>query len=468
MKNKLKNIFCFEFFITILYIFITFITVILHEPWFDEAQSWMIAKDLNFFEIINQMKYEGHSAMWSLILHLFIKMGFNYNIQNIFTWFLSILAVIFVMYKVKIPNIIKVPLLFTVGPLYYCSVFARPYVLIFLIFILLLYYYDRRYESPYIVSILLLILSNSHLIVMGFIGALFFIELYGLIKYKNYKKERIMLMSFMILGILLFFFQIVGSIMSRTDIVSSKNLSDYLYALIATIREFLLSHAYLSWAMFLSFIIFLLLSVMLYKEDKLNAFIYILSILFFIALSIFVYYLNEFKFFYIILLLVFCCRNLFDNKSIKYLLFVFLLIGVISSFNSILLDWNNIYSMELNIYKDFYLKNEKPRIISFGEATVLSMYCEECSIYNINADKFISYDPYINDLTVKGITYDNILKIIKEENIDYILMKETYYINDYVSLIVENLEQNGIVELRKIYERGIISDAYYLFTVDKK
>ena len=63
---------------------------------------------------INQMKFEGHSALWSLFLHGFVKLGFNYNIQNIFSWFLSILGVTFFMYKVNISKLIKVSLIFTI------------------------------------------------------------------------------------------------------------------------------------------------------------------------------------------------------------------------------------------------------------------------------------------------------------------------------------------------------------------
>ena len=83
MKDRIKKIFCFEFYIILIYMTFTFITLMLHEPWFDEAQSWMIAKDLDVLGIISQMKYEGHSALWSLMLHVFVKLGFNYNIQNI-------------------------------------------------------------------------------------------------------------------------------------------------------------------------------------------------------------------------------------------------------------------------------------------------------------------------------------------------------------------------------------------------
>lgn len=469
MKNKLKNIFCLEFFVILVYMVVTFITLLLHEPWFDEAQSWMIAKDLNVFEIINQMKFEGHSALWLLFLHGFVKLGFNYNIQNIFSWFLSILGVTFLMYIVNISKLIKVPLIFTIGPLYYCSVFARPYILIFLVFILLLHYYDKRYEHPYIVSILLLILSNTHLMVMGFMGALFLVELYGYFKYKNYKKERIILMSFMVLGVLLFFFQIIGSIFYRKDIVKTSSIFDYVYTFISTIKEFLYSHGYFTLFMFGSFILFVILIIILKRKNIESFLIFIFSLLFFLLLSTFIYYLNEFKYFYIIVVLLFCFRNLFDDKIVIFIFCIFLMVGITSSIREIVLDWNKIYSIELNIYKDLEdIDNDEYRIISLGEASVLAMYCDKCKIYNLNVNKFVSYNPYVNDLTDKGITYDNIVNVIEEENMDYILMKRTYYNNSFLKKTFNRLENEGIMKLYKKYDNGIISDDYYLFYVDKK
>ena len=76
IKKKLtfKNI------ILLIYIIFTLIITLHHEPWRDEAQSWLIAKNLNILEIINQMKYEGHPCLWHLILLPFAKLNFPYKI----------------------------------------------------------------------------------------------------------------------------------------------------------------------------------------------------------------------------------------------------------------------------------------------------------------------------------------------------------------------------------------------------
>ena len=46
--------------IFLIYEVISFCLIFFHEAWRDEAQSWLLVRDLNFVELISQMKYEGH------------------------------------------------------------------------------------------------------------------------------------------------------------------------------------------------------------------------------------------------------------------------------------------------------------------------------------------------------------------------------------------------------------------------
>ena len=45
------------------------LTVTRHEPWADEAQSWLLARDLGWFQLIfGELRYEGHPGLWHSIL----------------------------------------------------------------------------------------------------------------------------------------------------------------------------------------------------------------------------------------------------------------------------------------------------------------------------------------------------------------------------------------------------------------
>lgn len=64
----------------VLYIAIIAIVMCLHEPWFDEAQSWLIARDSSLADIISvRTHYEGHPPFWNLLLAIAAKNSIPYE-----------------------------------------------------------------------------------------------------------------------------------------------------------------------------------------------------------------------------------------------------------------------------------------------------------------------------------------------------------------------------------------------------
>lgn len=64
----------------VLYIAIIAIAMCFHEPWFDEAQSWLIARDSSLADIISvRTHYEGHPPFWNLLLAIAAKNGVPYE-----------------------------------------------------------------------------------------------------------------------------------------------------------------------------------------------------------------------------------------------------------------------------------------------------------------------------------------------------------------------------------------------------
>ena len=56
----------------LLYIIGTVLVSCFHEPWFDEAQAWLIARSASLYEILFEIPhYEGHPQMWHLPLKLY-------------------------------------------------------------------------------------------------------------------------------------------------------------------------------------------------------------------------------------------------------------------------------------------------------------------------------------------------------------------------------------------------------------
>ena len=54
-----------------LYAAVLGVAIPFHEPWADEAQAWVIARDSKFWELFRyRLHYEGHPADWYFLLRV--------------------------------------------------------------------------------------------------------------------------------------------------------------------------------------------------------------------------------------------------------------------------------------------------------------------------------------------------------------------------------------------------------------
>ena len=62
------------------YLAVVIVTMAFHEPWFDEAQSWLIARDCSYRDLLLvRPHYEGHPPLWWLLLSIPAKLGVPYE-----------------------------------------------------------------------------------------------------------------------------------------------------------------------------------------------------------------------------------------------------------------------------------------------------------------------------------------------------------------------------------------------------
>lgn len=174
-----------------------------HEPWADEAQSWIIARDASCFEIIwNLARYEGSFPLWHLTLKAFINFGLEYEYLYIVPIIISSLGLFVFLKKVEAPKYVKILLPFTYYICYQYTIIARSYCYLLLAFSLLMITYKERGEKPfkYILSLSFLSLISMHgMIIAGMMFIMFFVEI---LKEKNVKKyiKEVIIFSIIILG----------------------------------------------------------------------------------------------------------------------------------------------------------------------------------------------------------------------------------------------------------------------------
>jgi len=131
-----------------------------HEPWADEAQAWLIARDCSGVELLFQrLRYEGPPGLWYLILMVPSKILPYYPTIQVISFSIAV-AGIFVFWRTSpFPPILKTLFPFTYFIFYQYAVVARSYVLLPLLIFLVGHYYPQRFRRVYLFTLLLCLLA---------------------------------------------------------------------------------------------------------------------------------------------------------------------------------------------------------------------------------------------------------------------------------------------------------------------
>jgi hypothetical protein len=143
------------------YLIMLAFTVPWHEPWNDEAQAWLLARDLSLPQLLlHGLRYESHPPLWYLILWIPTHLHVGYFI---FCWISAVIASagIYVLLRLSpFPFYLRAVLPFSFYLAYQYSVVARSYVLYPLLGFLVAHVYRQTRPRPVLMAILLALLAN--------------------------------------------------------------------------------------------------------------------------------------------------------------------------------------------------------------------------------------------------------------------------------------------------------------------
>ena len=151
-----------------------------HEKWADEAQAWLIARDLSLRAIwFHELRYEGTPGLWHTILwiaqHVFHA---GYGSIGLIGMAGATAGVALLIFKAPFPRYIRWPLAFTYVTVYQYAVIARPYTLFpLLAFAVAILFKDI--EHPERMTVVLVLMANLCLhgtILAGCLGLVYLIE----------------------------------------------------------------------------------------------------------------------------------------------------------------------------------------------------------------------------------------------------------------------------------------------------
>lgn len=500
MELKSKKIEVFNLVVAILSICIAFFVIPFHESWRDEAQAWLIARDTTLVSLFQILKYEGHPALWYLILKPFAKLGFPYEGIKYISWFFVSCAIILFQRKAPFKWYFKAIVCLSPVFAYWFPVISRSYSLIVLLVFILAYLYRERKEKPILYGLCIALLVNTHILMAGFSGALLLIELIYIIldlKNKNkVSKSRFTGFAIGFVGCLLMVIQMWGSLEQNGVVKIEESQNNLLYKFVSNcittgIHLFNSPNIYFAVFTFLVLICFLVgIFVMLLKYPK-QELVFACGVGFNLLIIIFLFMPTGQKSHLIILMLLFISwilkvdtenvviaendKNIPINKAVDILIAIIILLGFYTGYKNLIVDdIKNEFSTSKTIgqYLNENVGNDDV-IVFFDDmqGTSVSPYLEDKAVWNVYNDVYCDYailnvqrayrmydlDNYMEEMTVNK-TEDDV-------NVSY---KNSVfkYIHDYMSKHFEQ-GKNVYIVVNYIYCERFDMEAQAVFETNK-
>ena len=451
LENKITLMILF-----ILYLMISFILVLHHEIWTDEAQAWLIARDLSFLDIVKQMKYEAHSCLWHLILMPFAKLGLPVITMNIISWIMVSTAVYFIIFRSKWHFLVKATIIFSPTYIYFSPVVSRCYSLIPIFLCLFSTLYPKRKEHPFWYANILGILAHTHIIMCGFVGiaALLFLLEYIRNWNKIYKKEFLIILSIFIFYFILLAIQIFPSLTNGCIFIANKatNTSKLLDTLHWISDIFFRSSNSIFFIILLG-IILLITNILIFLYNKKLFSIFLSFLIVFIGIHMFWPFSTLERM--CILFVVMTTLNLYNkNGFMQFLLFILSICMIITHFAQIKFDFYNDYSGSKNMASYINENVEDHSLIVFlnsdRHVSTIPYIKKEVDYYNLKLNSFQTYITW-NYKNYSPIQYNATIKQLNQFSTQY----DSIYVmtaslsgflnNDVQSVVHQLLSNNEII-----------------------
>lgn len=161
------------------YLIFNGILLVGHELWRDEANVWLLSRDTTPWQLIGEIKYQGHPCLWYLVVMPFAKIGLPFPAISVLSFTVMAAAAGVFIWQAPFSPVTKAVCLISPIFSYYYPVVARNYCLTALLLILLAYYYPRRNGKRIMYGILLGLLVQTDtiaLIIAGLVSVMWLLE----------------------------------------------------------------------------------------------------------------------------------------------------------------------------------------------------------------------------------------------------------------------------------------------------
>ncbi|MBU1692647.1 MAG: hypothetical protein KKC51_01655, partial [Verrucomicrobia bacterium] len=162
----------FALLLTALYAWLVLTTLRAHELWRDEAQTWLICRDASLGEMFSLLRYQGHPALWYLLVRPLAQLGLPYETMGLLHVSLAIGSAFLVLRFAPLPRLTRALLVFSFWMIWMYAIESRVYAIGILLLFLIAQGYPDRHARPWRHGLLIALLFNSNLHMAFLAGAL--------------------------------------------------------------------------------------------------------------------------------------------------------------------------------------------------------------------------------------------------------------------------------------------------------
>jgi hypothetical protein len=131
-----------------------------HEPWRDEADTWLIARDATIAETLRIPAHRGVPLLWDAMLKPFAKAGAPYLAQQLLNLACAWGAVLLLIRSRAFPPLLKAIFPFSLYASFEYAAIARPYALLMLLLFAMAEWWRTREEQPLRLAVVVALLAN--------------------------------------------------------------------------------------------------------------------------------------------------------------------------------------------------------------------------------------------------------------------------------------------------------------------
>lgn len=141
-----------------------------HEPWRDEWQAWVIARDsASLGDVLTNTQYEGHPALWYFVLWIASRVSRDVLAMQLVNVAIASVTAAVVLWRAPFSRFVRVALIFGYFPFYEYGTIARSYGLGLMLLVIVCAVASSRPRRPIPIAVLLglMMLTSAHALLVA-------------------------------------------------------------------------------------------------------------------------------------------------------------------------------------------------------------------------------------------------------------------------------------------------------------